>query len=330
MKIILLSFIICLNSSLAFTNSSKIDNTEKRISNLEQYIHEVSKTNDSLVSGNNKISEEVNYRRDLLEDYDRLNSTTFNIISGLFAFFGLIVPIIGYLFVVMPAREQLKDAKEATKEAQEKLKEAQVLLDDVKNNMEELFADFTIKNRDNLIDNALQNIENNNISQKANAINCLDTYKHDGFNEKQIMRMIILIKKDIRPDFFMPLLSFTESIFSTDFLHEYLKKNPLNNLSTWSSIYAAIFNKEEFLDDIAEYIIQSKKITGIFASTKSSSHSYWVKIINNNRLVNNIDNETLIDHMSYYDKFNENETSLERTDRQNSLLYKKYLEVKID
>lgn len=287
--------------------------TNNRIDSLGSINKAILQKNDSLIQTINRLNEQIDYKQSLLEDFDRL-STNYSIfigaLIGLFALFGVLSYLIGY--------RPLEKAKE----------EAHKLLDDVKNNMDKLFSDFTLKNRDKLIDNALSQIETNNTSQKSNAINCLDTYKHDGFNEKQIMRMILLVKKDIRPDFFMPLLSFTESVFSTDFFHEYLKKNPKNGHSTWSCIYAATYDKDEFLNDIAEYIIQTKNLTGVLASIHSSSQSYLEKVYNNDKLVQNIDSETLINHMSYHDKHNEDETSSEKSDRQNSKLYKKYLEVK--
>ena len=293
---------------------SSVDSLVRRIERLEKSVISYSKFNDSIVKTNTTLVKEADYSERLLSKYDTLNNNVFAIIGIVFTFLSIVVPLIGYFTVVIPAKE--------------KAKEAQDLLDNIKSNMDKLFLEYTLNNRDKLIENSLSQMENNITSQKSNAINCLDSYKHEGFNERQIMRMIILIKKDNRPDFFMTLLCFTENIFATDFLHEYLKKNPTNHLSTWACIYAAKYNKDEFLDDIAEYIIQSKNITGILASVHSSSQSYLEKIYNNDKLVKGIDSENLIQHMSFFDNYDEHETPSEKEARQNSNLYKKYLEIK--
>ena len=296
-----------------------IDSLKKRVENLESVSQKVIQINDSLITVNNNLNKQIDYNERLISRYDTLNNTIFTIIGIILALFAILAPLIGYFFVIKPSKEKLLEVKE-------KLTEAQKLLDDTRHNVDKLFAEYLQKNRDNFIDKALTQIESDNTPEIANSINCLDIYKHEGFNDKQILRIITLIKnKHDKSNFFMKILGFTESIFTTEFFRDYLKNNPSNKLSNWAALYAAKYDKEDFLDDIAEYIIVFEDLKWICSTIKNVSPSYLIKLYNNEKLTNGIDSHIVISHMSNFDTIEE--TSQEKMDRQNSKLFKKYIEI---
>ena len=268
--------------------------------------------NDSLTHTIAKLNEQIDYKQSLLEDYDRLSSTYsmyITILLGLFAVFGVLT----YLLTIRPLEETKKEAQE--------------LLKDIRTDMNKLFSKYTIKYRDDLIDNTLTQLENNLNGYKKNArIDYLDSFVLEGFNDKQVLRIIKLHKKEPKGRIpFVRLLLFKENVFSTDFFY-----NELINLSSIAHLsmnYATDFNKEEFLHGIARFLIASENLMGYINSMKEISFSYTIKIYNNDEFVNSIDYPRLIGLITSDDN-NKAETIEEKTNRQNSKLYKKYLEVK--
>jgi hypothetical protein len=310
----ILLVLICLITPLALFSQpiSPIDSLKRRIDNLDNTSQQFSKKNDSLIIANNNLIKEVDYNEKLLNRYDILNNVVFVSMGVMLAIFGIAAPLIGYFFVFKPSTEQIK--------------ETQKLLDDTKNNMDRLFYDYTIKNRDNLIDNTLTQLENNLTDYRMRArTRYLETFYIEGFNDKQVLRIIKLHKKQHQGVVeFKRLLLFKENTFSTDFFLNEIK----NDLNTFGSIlYAIDYEKDEFLDYVAKNLNSSVgNLNDRIKRLKETSPNYLTKIYNNDEFVNGIDNAKLISLMESEDSLSE--TLQEKTNRQNSKAYKKYLVVK--
>ncbi len=318
-KIFLLLFSFLFSITL-FAKPTPIDSLKQKVKSLETNTKTYSKINDSLfsinsslINANNNFKKEIDYNEKLLEKYNTLNNTIFTIIGILIAVFGLAIPLLGYFFVYKPAKDELKESKK--------------LLNDIENNMNKLFSDYTLKNKEELIDNALINFETNNIPEISNSIGYLKAHRHEGFNDKQIFRLIKLIKnKNSDSDIFMRALLSTENEFTEEFFIDYLRKNSTDaHLSIYTILYFATYNKVKYMDDIAEYIIQTSELTGTIASIKTEDISFATLLINNDKLANGIDNQTLINYASYMDKYAQEEIA--KLDLHNSKLYQKYLSI---
>jgi hypothetical protein len=310
MKKLLFTLVYIIFSITLFAKPTPIDSLKKRMEALEVNSIKYSKANDSLIAANSNLLKQADYNEKLLNKYDILNNYLFATMGVLFAAFGLI----GYFLIFKPARDDLK--------------EVQTFLHDIRNDMGKLFSEYIIKNRDTLIDNALSNIENDNLPEITNSVAYIDAHKHEGFNDKQILRMIKLLKKNNKDGhIFMEALWFTENDFAEEFLIEYLRKRPMDNLTEYTILYFAKYNKLKYLNDIAQYVLDGERLIGAIANMKTESVSFTVQLLNNDILVNGHPEKQLITHMVYLDMYSQD--VVQQLDLHNTKLYQKYLSIRL-
>jgi AraC-like DNA-binding protein len=310
MKIFISAFLFLFIFFNSYSQPKSNDNIKKKVEALEVITKKSIRTNDSLINTTRELRKELDYKKELLEDYNKLNSITFNVISGLFAFFGIIVPLLGYFFVVVPTKE--------------KAKEAQELLDSIKNNLSDLFEKHINENRIALMDNAIKDFEVSNTTGVSSSYLYIQTHMHEGYTDSQVLRALKLIKKNHpQSGLLLQSLIFTDSVFIEDYFSDFL----VNRDKAIAAIaYMAKYNKQEYINDIVTYLIDEhgRLIYDLIIIARESP-DFAFRIINDEKLVNDIHEKSMYNTVGYF--FSSEKDIAKSMNLENSKMNKKYIEL---
>ncbi|MBE9467845.1 MAG: hypothetical protein IMY72_05920 [Bacteroidetes bacterium] len=278
------------------SNVSELTQIENQIDSLKNEIESI-KTN--------------SYNKEIINEYKHLNSLFewgFGILLGLF---GLVFPLIIYIIQIKPSLETIKETKKLIKK-----------LDD---DFEKSFENHLKRNRDHLIDKAIDNLLKKNTPLISNSLSLLESYENGGFTELQVVKLLKLIKTNIDDNtkhFIAKILTFQEDINIEDYFREIIIKNPKEEICTWGAIYFATYNKTQYIDLIAQIVINGYSITSMVSSLCSISKDFAIIFLNNALLVDQLDENELINYVNYGFKDFIEKTS--KQDAESTLLWKKY------
>ncbi|MFV8324236.1 hypothetical protein [Flavobacterium sp. LS2R12] len=266
MKQILLLIILCLSISSwsnSTVNFSKIDSLELKINKLEMEIKK-----DSLNTYNKEIINEYKY-------LNNLYSVGFGI---LIALFGLVFPVILYFVQIKPNIETTKETKALVKKLDEDFGKS--------------FEEHLKKNKDRLVNQAIENFEKLEEHNLPTNYNLLDTYKTDSFNENQVIRLLKLIKnkdfEDGNKTFFASILTYQEDSNIEDYFVDLLQTTPKDEKCIYGAIYFRNYNKTEYYDLIADIILNGYSLEKMIISLASTSKQFTIGLLNNEHLMNKI------------------------------------------
>ncbi len=132
--------------------------------NQEERIEALEKTNADLVKqqqDNKRLNELYEV---LLRQYENSRSSLIAEFTILIAVLTLIFGLVGYFGAYKPAQDSKKEVDR--------------LLESLQTNIDVVFSEYLRKNRDRMIDNYIQILEENRESDVSNAIHYLDLVKH--------------------------------------------------------------------------------------------------------------------------------------------------------
>lgn len=269
----------------------KIDSLENRVIELENLAAENSvqiKAKIDSLQLNSAEDSKKEYQEQIISEYESVVSlftTGFTILLGLF---GLVFPLLLYLIQVKPSLETIKEAKN--------------LLTKIDDDFEKSFESHLKKNRVKLVDEAISNYENEKTPFLSSSYSTINTYKNEGFTQLQVIRLIKLIKRksdDDNRDFFARMLTFQEDTNTEDFFTELIKSNPKDKICIWGALYFATYDKTDKIDLIADVVINGYSLAGMISSLYSSSKKFCPLLLNNEKLVNELDGTELNNYLEY-------------------------------
>lgn len=279
------------NDSLSL---AKIDSLETRIQILE-------------------TSNKFNHSESIIKEYKDLNnlySVGFGILIGLF---GLVFPLILYLVQVKPTLETIKETKALVKKLDE--------------DFEKSFEKHLTKSKSKLVDQAIKSFESFKEHNLPTNFTLLDTYKSEGFNEIQVIRLINLLKnrniEENDKEFISSLMIFQRDENTENYFVELLENNPKDEKCIWGAIYFANYNKTEYYDLIAGVIINGYSIIGMFSSLASSNKNFAIGLFDNEKLANKHEFKEIKNFCDFLS--NNNSDTLKKVDVENTLIWKTYL-----
>ena len=243
--------------------------TNKRIDSINVVNQAIIQKNDSITKANAILIKEIDYKENLLSKYDTLNNIVFVVIGLVLTFLGIILPIIGYVFLYRPAREDLKEAQELQMK--------------IKNDMNSLFEQYFKNHVKKLIDDILENIDDDTI-EASNKMGQLGTYEYEKFDNSQVQKMIGIIKK--KGKFSQSLLQYiihVDNIYSEVFFAKCIKDPTFEGNDVVIRFFAK-HNKTNYLDDIAHHIIRTHSIINISYIIRNYSIEFLIQLFNNDIL----------------------------------------------
>lgn len=304
MKFIITIFTVLIFYSVsAQTSRSKAnDSFEFRISQLEKNINNIKENQLSI---------------DLIQEYKDLNnlySFGFTILLGLF---GIVFPILLYIIQIKPAQDALKEAKQ--------------LLSKIDENFEKSFEEHLRKSKSKLIDQAIESYERLDEQNLPTSYIHLDTYKSEKLSEVQILRFLSLLRRfDVdneSKDFFARLLTFQESIEIENYFVDLISNHPSDGKCIWGAIYFTKNAKVEYLDLIADIVLNGYSLIGMLSSLSYQSKGFGIKLLENEKLVKNLDTFKIISFCNGVENNLGNKFNMDKI--RESLLWKKYLDVRL-
>jgi len=285
------SYALIQKDSLSF---AKIDSLENRIIELEK-------------------NRESNHLESIINEYKDLNNLYSVGFGILIALFGLVFPLILYLVQIKPSIEAIKETKALAKKLDE--------------DFEKSFDKHLRKSKSKLVDQAIKSFENFSEHNLPTNYTLLDTYKSEGFDEVQVVRLIKLLKnkkiEESDKEFITSVLPFQKDEFTESYFVDLIESKPNDKKCIWGAIYFANYNKTEYYDLIADIIINGYSIVGMFASLSSSNKNFSIGLLDNKKLANNHDYNEIKNFCDYLSK-NDIQT-LRKADAEHSLIWKRYL-----
>jgi hypothetical protein len=223
----------------------------------------------------------------------------------IFAIFGLV----GYLGIYKPAREELKEVRITLKVAEEfQLK--------IENDMNDLLTKYFEMRVKELIDSILKDIHDET-SEASNKMGQLQMYQYEKFDDAQVQKMIEIVKKKNKySQSILQNLTHSDNIYSEVFFSQCIKDFTFEGNDTIVRFFAK-HNKTAYINDIANYIINTQKILNISYAIKSYSIPYLTELFNNDTLVEGTSKFAL---QELYNTGMFNNNAFEETK-----IYKKYL-----
>ncbi|MDB5256798.1 MAG: hypothetical protein JWM14_1493 [Chitinophagaceae bacterium] len=300
-------FLLPLISFSKNADSIALSEHGQRINTLEYQYNNYLKLNDSLRKANLDLLSKVDYDQKIIDRYDTLNTTYTVCIGGLLAAFALY----GLFFIIIPSRTTLKKSKK--------------MLDKIKHNMDQLFAEHTAKERDKLIDSLLDSLEMENLTLEINTyLEQIKLEKRKGFNRIQIDRMIDLIKsrqnRDLRTSLW-DSLTFAENPYIEKMLLREMQVESLN--IPFPVNYFARYNKKDRFPEITEYLLRKNYLFYI-THTKRESRTFYIDMFNYDPLVDRTQDEALFRSFANLKSNLREDVELVKQTK----MYKKYLERK--
>ncbi|RKS02849.1 hypothetical protein [Flavobacterium sp. 102] len=271
-----------------------------KVDSLERKIHQLESKNE--LSG-------------IVEEYKDLNNLYSYGFGILLALFGIVFPLIIYMVQIRPSLDTIKETKSLIKK-----------IDD---DFEKSFEEHLRKNKNKLIDQAIESFLSQTTQSLPTSYTLLDTYKSEGFTEIQVIKLLKVLSKaddNNTEDFIAGLLTFQEDSNIEDYFVNLIKSEPSNHQCIYGAMYFANYNKVEYMDLIANVVISGYSLVGMIASLCHSSKNFALQFINSEVLINDVTmEEEIINWGKYGAKF-----MIERIDKgkvESTLLWKKYLEL---
>jgi len=300
MKKILLLLLLSLSlNSYATTQKDslsldKIDSLQIRITELEK-------------------NREFNYTESIISEYKDLNNLYSVGFGILIALFGFVFPLILYLIQIKPSIEAIKETKALARKLDE--------------DFEKSFEKHLRKSKSKLVDQAIKSFENFSEHSLPTNYTLLDTYKSEGFDEIQVVRLIKLLKnkkiEESDKEFIASILPFQKDELAESYFVDLIDSNPNDKKCIWGAIYFANYNKTEYYDLIADVILNGYSIVGMFASLSSTNKYFAIGLLDNKKLANKHDFNEIKNFCDYLSK-NDIQT-LRKSDAEQSLIWKRYL-----
>lgn len=274
-QLLILMLPLCLKANIDSLNvKNQIEVLQSKIDSLSQKI--------------NTLETNQNLSNDIISEYQNINSlfeTGFGILIGLF---GVVFPLMLYFIQVKPSLEKIKEADNLIKKIDE--------------DFDKSFKKHFNNTRNQLINEALDNFLNNNTAYIPISYHTLNSYKSLGFDELQVVKIIKLLKIKIYDDydeFFCRLLILQEDKNIEDFFVQLINESPKDERCVWGALYFATFNKTEYIDLIAEIVVNGYSLTGMISSLRSSNIDFTIHLLNNQRLNNELNENEIKNYADY-------------------------------
>src|SRR5690606_1143747 len=235
------------------------------------------------------------------------------IFAILIALFGLVFPLLLYLIQIKPSIETINETKTLAKKLDE--------------DFEKSFEKHLRKSKNKIVEQAIKNFDNFSEHNLPTNYKLLDTYKNEGFDEVQVVRLIKLLKnkkiEESDKEFITSILPYQKDDFTESYFVDLIESSPNDKKCIWGAIYFANYNKTEYYDLIADIIINGYSIVGMFASLSSSNKNFAIGLLDNKKLTNNHQFNEIKNFGEYLSK-NDIQT-LRKADAEHRLMLKRYL-----
>lgn len=267
---ILLFFLIFSNSN----SQTKVNNYKEQIE-----IQTINKKIDSIINSERKtkiLEERINQATETISNQNSMISgfgTLYTIITIVFAIIGIALPILTYQFGIKPSQKALEEFDK---------------------NAEKKFMNFMNSKKQEEIDNAILNLNNEDIFIKNNALNYLSLNYHLGFNETQIIKLIKFIEKNIGDDTFnMQLahcLTNQKNDDTKDFFINYLRNSTkIDNLIYYCMKFLSFYDYNDYKDSFKKYVSElSGSFSVILNYTSLFSRETTKKIMNDKEVIDKL------------------------------------------
>jgi hypothetical protein len=255
----------------------EIVNMQYQIDSLQHIIQTSNLTSNSMI---------------IVEEYRNLISLFgigFGLLIGLF---GLVFPLLLYFIQVKPSIDSVQEAKSLIKR-----------LDD---DFENSFKEHLRKAKTRLVDEALEHYRQHNTPMLSNSYHTIDAYKNERFTELQVVKMIKLLKSDLDEDsrdFFAKMLIYQEDENAENYFVNMVENSPTDGKCIWAAIYFATFNKKEYLNLIANIVINGYPLGGMMSSLAATNKDFALHLLNSELLLNKLDKKELNEYADYGIKY---------------------------
>jgi hypothetical protein len=270
-KLFLFVIILITSTSFVFSKGetdikSRLNDNDLKLANLEKQIQELKDSNDALKNQLEEKESQFQLYEILLGKYENSRSSLFIEFSIFITVFSLIFGFLGYFTTFKPAKESKKEVDR--------------LLERLQTNIDDLFSDYLIKNRNKLINTYLKVLLDRKESETSNAINYLNSVKHEGFNSEQLFKMRKIVLEE---DYKYISQIFTYMIFTKDEIVENtcteILKNKIDSLISYALIYFAKNEIHKHDNLVIEYLNKVPDKWGSnMASIRTASEDYLIKL----------------------------------------------------
>lgn len=282
------------------TVQTKNDSIENKITQLDKKVNSI----------------ENNFSRGLIQEYKDLNN--------LYAIgFGFLITLFGVVFPIYLYFGQFKPAKDA-------LNEAKLLLKKIEEDFEKSFEEHLNKSKYKIIDKAIESFELQEEQNFPDSIENLQKYQSETFTDKQIMRLIALIKRtDISSNnklFLSARLIFQKSDEIEKHFVDLIRLDPKDKQSEHAISYLAKVNNKSHYDLITNVLISDpkafeEKLYTFLYRTKSFAYDFF----NHEKLIENLSDEQISKCCRTIENDKVNNFDLVKI--RGTLMWKKYLEI---
>jgi hypothetical protein len=253
-----------------YTLTQAIDSTNKKIND--------SRLRESLKSAESTL----NKQNSLIDGF----GTLYTLITALIGLLAFMLPLMVYLFGILPARKQIRKSKK--------------IIEEMDKNIDLKFDEYILKNKEKQINNALINIKGQDKFLRSTALNFLQYSINQGdLGDNQLHDIYILLtfKNDLDETsklILSNILCCKKNMYS----EQYFKDVVLNESPTLKHIglhYFLFAGFEQYMENIANMILKSQnpgdEYIGLLLYLSSQAPKQIVTIINYNNLNENLSKE---------------------------------------
>lgn len=246
------------------TDSNKIETLNKKVDSLIKVQND--KKLEILDERIKQATETISNQNSLISSF----GTLYTVITIIFALIGVILPILTYQFGIKPSQKALEDFEK---------------------NSEKKFNDYLKDNKEREIDNAIENLSNEDLAVKNTAVNFLSLNYHLGISDKQILGIINHLnnKNDIddttRGQLYNTISNQkNENVFN--YFKQQLKDVDEKNILIYYAIKScSFFEYDQYKSELKEYIKKNQNFLTV---------STYVQLLAKHHLLNFFNDENIV------------------------------------